>query len=102
MNRLFKFLCLFILVGVTSCITQTTPEIMTVLGPVSALEMGTTLEHEHILVDFIGADSSGYHRWDKQEVIEKAMPYLKEIQELGCETFVECTPAYLPDRVRLP
>ena len=95
MNRLLKFLCFFILVGMIACNSLTSPEIMTVLGPVPASEMGTTLEHEHVLVDFIGADSTGYHRWDKQEVIEKAMPYLMEIQALGCETFVECTPAYL-------
>ena len=68
---------------------------MTVLGPIPAAEMGVTLVHEHILVDFIGADSTGYHRWDRQEVIEKVMPYLNEVQSYGCNTFIECTPAYL-------
>jgi phosphotriesterase-related protein len=57
--------------------------------------MGTTLAHEHILVDFIGADSTGFHRWDKQEVFDKALPYLKAVQSHGCKTFMECTPAYL-------
>ena len=38
--------------------------------------MGLTLEHEHILVDFIGADSTGYFRWNKDEVIRKALPFV--------------------------
>jgi len=48
-----------------------------------------------MLVDFIGADSTGYHRWDKQEVVNKVMPYLSEIQEHQVSTLVECTPAFL-------
>jgi phosphotriesterase-related protein len=69
--------------------------IITVNGPVSAEQMGVTLTHEHILVDFIGADSISRSRYDKKEVINKAMPYLKKIKELGCMTFIECTPAFL-------
>ncbi len=84
-----------IITGIAACSSQTTPEIMTVLGPISASEIGTTLAHEHILVDFIGADSSGYHRWDRQNVIDKALPFLEALQAKGCETFMDCTPAYL-------
>ena len=84
-----------IITGIAACSSQTTPEIMTVLGPISASEIGTTLAHEHILVDFIGADSSGYHRWDRQNVIDKALPFLEAIQAEGCQTFMDCTPAYL-------
>ena len=32
------------------------PRVMTVLGPIPPGEMGATLSHEHVLVDFIGAD----------------------------------------------
>jgi len=84
-----------IITGIAACSSQTTPEIMTVLGPISASAIGTTLAHEHILVDFIGADSSGYHRWDRQNVIDKALPFLEALQAKGCETFMDCTPAYL-------
>ncbi|HQH42037.1 MAG TPA: hypothetical protein PK825_09860 [Bacteroidales bacterium] len=69
--------------------------IMTVNGPVSSDSMGITLAHEHVLVDFIGADSTGYNRWNRQDVIEKVLPYLMEIRKLGVKTMVECTPAYL-------
>jgi phosphotriesterase-related protein len=68
---------------------------MTVLGPIPESSLGKTLSHEHVLVDFIGADSTGYHRWDRQEVVNKVLPYLKEIQEYGVSAFIECTPAYV-------
>ena len=32
---------------------------------------------------------------NKNEVVEKVLPYLKEIKDLGYVTLVECTPAYL-------
>ena len=69
--------------------------IMTVNGPIAPSDMGFSLVHEHVLVDFIGADSTGYHRWNRPEVIQVALPYLKEIKKWGVQTFVECTPAYI-------
>ena len=68
---------------------------MTVNGPVSSREMGVSLIHEHILVDFIGADLISELRWDKGKVVERVMPFLKQIKDLGCQTLVECTPEYL-------
>ena len=53
--------------------------IMTVNGPISKYEMRETLIHEHVLVDFVGADSTGDHRWDKSEVIKVVLPYLKQL-----------------------
>lgn len=69
--------------------------IMTVTGPVSPAEMGTTLIHEHVMVDWIGADSTGYHRWDKTEVTERALPFITEARDSGMNTFIDCTPAFL-------
>jgi phosphotriesterase-related protein len=71
------------------------PQIITINGPISSGEMGKTLHHEHLLVDFIGADSTGYHRWNKDSVVTKVLPYLLEIKKLGYKTLVECTPAFL-------
>jgi phosphotriesterase-related protein len=70
-------------------------KLITVKGAISVDEMGICLIHEHILVDFIGADSTGYHRWEKSEVIERALPILLEAKQKGVKTFFECTPAYL-------
>ena len=77
------------------CSTEKEGIIMTVNGPVPSREMGVTLTHEHILVDFIGVDSINDRRWDDTKVIEKSLPFLKQIKALGCMTFVECTPEYL-------
>lgn len=85
----------FILAGLAGCNAQNSYEVMTVLGPISASEMGSTLVHEHILVDFIGADRTGYHRWEKEAVTDKALPFLETLHAEGCQTFIECTPAYL-------
>lgn len=84
-------LCLCLLF---SCNTKEL-KIITVTGEIQARAIGKTLHHEHLLVDFIGADSTGYHRWNKDSVIEKVLPYLLEIKKSGYKTLVECTPAYL-------
>ena len=86
------YLLIIVLAGL-SCTSN--DEIMTVSGPIPAAEMGRTLPHEHLLVDFIGADSTGYHRWDRAVVVEKVLPYLMEIKDLGVITFMDCTPAFL-------
>jgi len=95
MRKIVRITAGLALAGLLSCNQEPEQIIMTVLGPIPALEMGITLSNEHMLVDFIGADSTGYHRWDKQEVVNKVMPYLSEIQEHQVSTLVECTPAFL-------
>ncbi|WPP51081.1 phosphotriesterase family protein [Catalinimonas niigatensis] len=76
-------------------------EVMTVNGPIKAKAMGMSLIHEHILVDFIGADKISFDRWDRAQVVKKVLPYLLEVRELGVKTLVECTPAYLGRDARL-
>lgn len=88
-----SLLCLMLL----SCFSLQAQEgtIMTVTGPIPSSEMGLTLIHEHILVDFIGAGQTGKHRWDENEVISVVQPFVDEVATLGVQTLVECTPAYL-------
>ncbi len=74
---------------------QKTQVVMTVKGSVHPDEMGITLTHEHIIVDFIGADSTGPHRWNKDTVVAEVEPFLKQIYDLGCRTFIDCSPDYL-------
>ncbi|MBW8334414.1 MAG: phosphotriesterase [Prolixibacteraceae bacterium] len=95
MNKILLFTIPVLLVF-CQCKTNTgNGIIMTVNGPISSEKLGTWLTHEHILVDFIGADSISNERWERPEVIEKAFPYLQQIKDLGCQTFVECTPDFL-------
>jgi phosphotriesterase-related protein len=95
MKQCQTFTFLILLLGVMACSSESVQTIITVNGPISASEMGTTLVHEHVLVDFIGADSTGYHRWEKEKVVAMVLPYLEEIKELGVQTLIECTPAFV-------
>jgi predicted metal-dependent phosphotriesterase family hydrolase len=74
---------------------DTSPEINTVLGPILAGNLGRALMHEHVMEDFVGADKIAPGRYDAEEVFRIALPYLRSVKALGCETLVECTPAYL-------
>jgi phosphotriesterase-related protein len=76
-------------------LSRPTPLINTVTGPISVSKMGLTLIHEHILVDFVGADKISSERWDRAKVVAKILPYLQNMKRLGVETLIECTPAYL-------
>jgi phosphotriesterase-related protein len=67
----------------------------TVTGPVLASALGVTLMHEHVLVDFIGAAEVSRSRYDADAVFSSVLPHLRRARELGCETLVECTPAFL-------
>lgn len=69
--------------------------VMTVNGPLKADDMGITLPHEHILVDFIGADQAVPGRYNPDEVFAKALPFLRELKAWDCRTFIECTPPYM-------
>jgi phosphotriesterase-related protein len=69
--------------------------IHTVRGPIDVDQMGVTLVHEHVLVDFVGADKVSRSRYDAEEVFRTVLPRLEELRERGCRTLLECTPAYL-------
>jgi phosphotriesterase-related protein len=92
-KTILSALCLVFFLS--QCTSEKDGIIMTVNGPISSRDMGVSLVHEHILVDFIGADKITEQRWDKGKVIERAMPFLKQIKDLGCQTLAECTPEYL-------
>lgn len=71
------------------------PRVETARGPVDAGALGLTLMHEHVLVDFIGANEISASRYDRDEAFAVVRPHLARAYELGCRTLVECTPAYL-------
>jgi predicted metal-dependent phosphotriesterase family hydrolase len=70
-------------------------QIMSVTGPIFADQLGMTLMHEHVMVDFIGAEKVSRDRYNPEEVFQKALPHLKQIRALGCRAFVDCTPSWL-------
>ena len=52
------------------------PQIQSVQGPLPAEKLGTTLMHEHVMVDFIGADKASRERYNRDEVFRAALPLL--------------------------
>lgn len=53
------------------------------------------LVHEHILVDFVGADQIRPGRYDRDGVFRIALPKLRELAKSGCRRMLECTPNFL-------
>jgi phosphotriesterase-related protein len=84
-----------------SLMAQEISVVMTVNGPISPKDMGPSLIHEHLLVDFIGAKQIDPSAWNLVDVSEVTLPFLDQVKALGTYTLVECTPAYLGRDVRL-
>jgi phosphotriesterase-related protein len=87
--------------GRTSASLERADRIETVTGAVAADRLGMTLMHEHVLVDFIGAGQVSPSRYDQDAVFAAVLPHLQQVRSLGCDTLVECTPAYLGRDPRL-
>lgn len=71
--KIILWLILFLVFGIIiiTCKPENRDYVMTVNGPEAPGKLGIALEHEHILVDFIGADSTGYFRWNRYFVISQ-------------------------------
>ena len=68
----------------------------TLAAPLVAIEVKQSiLVHEHVLVDFIGADKIAPGRYDPEEVFRVARPKLEEVKRLGCRRLLECTPNFI-------
>jgi phosphotriesterase-related protein len=95
--KVILWLILFLVFGIIiiTCKPGDSDIVMTVNGPEPAGKLCITLEHEHILVDFIGADSTGYFRWNRDSVAKAIIPLLEQAKSRGLNTFIECTPQFL-------
>ncbi|MBO9153801.1 phosphotriesterase [Chitinophaga sp. GCM10012297] len=71
------------------------PFIMTVNGAIQPSALGPVLPHEHVMVDFIGADKIKPGRYQPDEVFNIVLPYLQKLKTLGCSAMGECTPNFL-------
>jgi len=94
--------CLFVygLFAVQAC-SNLNPYVATANGKIPAKQMSVTLVHEHVLVDFIGADKISSNRYDQDEAFTIILPHLKSLYQKGCRTLIECTPQYLGRDVSL-
>ena len=91
MKKFFPILLLLLILS--NC--RRPGDIMTVTGSIRPSEMGVTLPHEHILVDFIGADQIVPGRYDPEEVFQRALPHLQRLKAAGGQALAECTPDFL-------
>ena len=89
-----KYLLLFAII-LLSCSTEKNTSVQSVTGVVAVSPGGIWLSHEHVLVDFIGADSIDRSKWDHDLVINTMSPYLDEVRKYNVKFFVDATPAYL-------
>ncbi|WP_215224521.1 phosphotriesterase family protein [Echinicola shivajiensis] len=69
--------------------------VQTVNGTLNIDTSKVWLSHEHLLVDFIGADSIQDDDWDDTEVLQTMLPYLEELKLYDVNFFVDPTPNYL-------
>lgn len=90
-NLFFLFI---LLVSLFAC-ARNSEKIITVNGPISPEELGFTLPHEHVLVDFIGADSAEPPRYTREAALKVILPRIKALLPYGVQSFVECTPRFL-------
>jgi len=95
-----KFLLVCGLFIVQAC-TNLSPHAVSVNGKIPAKHMSVTLVHEHVLVDFIGADKISGNSYDQDEAFTIILPHLKSLYQKGCRTLIECTPQYLGRDVSL-
>jgi len=78
-----------------NCSEEKQLAIQSVTGTVSTAAGELWLSHEHLLVDFIGADSIDSKKWNHDSVIKAMSPYLEELKQHKVKFFVDATPAYL-------
>ncbi len=95
MKNLLKLLFIVVLLALFGCSQSKDLYIQSVTGRQSPLPSDTWLSHEHILVDFIGADSINPDLWEHEKVIEEVLPYILKLKDHGVKYFVEATPNFL-------
>jgi phosphotriesterase-related protein len=75
--------------------------LITVTGNVSASEMTVALPHEHLVTNFIGADSVNVPEDIDSKSVEKFIPHFNQLKANGVNFVFECTPAYIGRDVKL-
>ena len=91
-----SFSLLFVLVIGYGCSVSTKHPIVQDVKGIQQIDSNQVwLTHEHIMVDFIGADSIQPNRWNIDSVRKEIVPFLEELKEFKVNYFVDATPNYL-------
>jgi phosphotriesterase-related protein len=83
------------IVGIGCSVSNKQPLIQHVNGTQKVSSNDIWLTHEHILVDFVGADSIQPNSWNHETVIREVFPFLEDLKEFKVNYFVDATPNYL-------
>ncbi|UCH13040.1 MAG: hypothetical protein JSV22_07960 [Bacteroidales bacterium] len=94
-NLIINILSFFLIISIGCSTSEKQALIQDVNGAHQSVSDQIWLTHEHILVDFIGADSIQPDRWNHDTVINEILQYLDELKELNVNYFVDATPNYL-------
>jgi len=96
MHKKLNFNVILFLVLISyGCSTNSHPFIQDVNGIHKLVHDQIWLSHEHLLVDFIGADNIRPNSWNHDSIIKILIPYLEELKELNVKYFVDATPNFL-------
>ncbi|NMH86374.1 phosphotriesterase family protein [Flavivirga algicola] len=97
MNKVFKInhVVLLLIIGCGCKSLSKSSLVQDVKGAHKLTSEKIWLTHEHILVDFIGADSIQPNTWDHDSIIKEILPYFEEIKAFNVDYFVDATPNYL-------
>lgn len=88
----------FIPLSVLLCCSLTVlsaQKIQTIRGRISPAKMGLTLIHEHVFLDWSGAEKTHPELWNTDSAVTVILPYLRAVQKYGVKTILECTPKYI-------
>lgn len=98
----FKFsVVIILLISLRCSTTQKLYKIQDVRGSHEMVSDQVWLSHEHILVDFIGAEKIQPETWNHEDIMKETLPYLKALKKFNVHYFVDATPNYLGRDVRL-
>ena len=90
-----RFIFLILTLIVFGCSPENEGIIQTVNGEEKVSSNKIWLSHEHLLVDFIGADQIEPSRWNHDSVIKVLTPALSQLRKHEVTYFVDATPQYL-------
>ncbi len=94
-NLITHILLFFLTLGCGCSTSKKQQVIQDVSGTSRLIPNQIWLSHEHILVDFVGADSIQSNRKNHDKIIKEVLPYLEELKKYKISYFVEATPNYL-------
>ncbi|HOY20347.1 MAG TPA: hypothetical protein PLC89_23745 [Haliscomenobacter sp.] len=97
--RILTTIFFFFILGAIQCTMA--QSVQTIRGKMPAQKMGLTLVHEHVFLDWTGAERMQASAWNNDSAVAVILPYLRKMQSHGVKTILECTPNYIGRNPRL-